>query len=163
MDGFHLANSTLERLGLRDRKGAVETFDGWGFLNLLDRLRTETDHVVHAPGFDRSVDEGVAGEIAVEPSASLVVVEGNYLLIDREPWSAVRSRLDVAWFCAIPGEERERRLVDRHIRHGRTPEAATAWAREVDGVNALLVEPPRRPDHSRQQPPCRVTIHGRPS
>ena len=140
MDGFHLANSTLDRLGLRDRKGSLETFDGWGFLALLDRLRAETGHTVYAPSFRRAVDEGVAGEIAVGPTARIVVVEGNYLLAEREPWSLVRSRLDAAWYCSTPGAAREARLIDRHVRHGRTVEAATAWAREVDGVNAALVE-----------------------
>ena len=143
MDGFHLANSTLDRLGLHDRKGAIETFDGWGFVALLERLHTETDHVVYAPSFDRRVDEGVAGEIAIEPEARVVVVEGNYLLVDREPWSRIHDRLEASWFCVTPGDERERRLVERHSRHGRTVEAATAWAREVDGANAVLIEASR--------------------
>ncbi|RKT31478.1 phosphoribulokinase/uridine kinase family protein [Microbacterium sp. AG1240] len=140
MDGFHLANATLDRLGIRDRKGAIDTFDGWGFVALLDRLRVETDHVIFAPSFRRVVDEGVAGEIAIEPAASVVVVEGNYLLADSAPWSGVRDRLDLAWFCRTPAGEREARLVDRHTRHGRTVEAATAWARGVDGANAVLIE-----------------------
>lgn len=143
MDGFHLANSTLDRLGVHDRKGAIDTFDGWGFLALLDRVRAETGHTVYAPGFQRAVDEGVAGEIAIEPAADIVVVEGNYLLADREPWDQVQGRLDTTWFCATPAEEREARLIDRHTRHGRTPEAATAWARDVDGVNAALIETTR--------------------
>ncbi|MCP3424528.1 nucleoside/nucleotide kinase family protein [Rothia sp. AR01] len=140
MDGFHLANATLDRLGLRDRKGALETFDGWGFLALLDRVRAETGHTVYAPSFRRAVDEGVAGELAIEPAAGVVVVEGNYLLAESGPWAQVRERLDTAWFCSTPAAEREARLVDRHVRHGRSLEAATAWAREVDGVNAALVE-----------------------
>lgn len=140
MDGFHLANSTLDRLGLHDRKGALETFDGWGFVALLDRLRTETGHTVYAPSFERTVDEGIAGEIAVDDAAQVVVVEGNYLLIDSEPWAGVRDRLDAAWFCATPPEERERRLIDRHTFHGRSFEAAAAWARDVDGANAVLIE-----------------------
>lgn len=140
MDGFHLANSTLDRLGLRERKGAIETFDGWGFVALLDRLRSETDHVVYAPSFARVVDEGVAGEVAIPPAATILVVEGNYLLANREPWSGIRDRLDATWFCSTPLSEREARLVDRHVRHGRTREAATAWAREVDGANAALIE-----------------------
>jgi pantothenate kinase len=140
MDGFHLANSTLVRLGLHDRKGAIETFDGWGFLALLDRLRTERGHTVYAPSFHRVVDEGVAGEIAIEDSMRFVVVEGNYLLVDRQPWSDVRSRFDELWFCTTPEDERLARLVDRHTRHGRTPEAALAWATEVDGTNAVLIE-----------------------
>ncbi|MEL4317581.1 nucleoside/nucleotide kinase family protein [Leifsonia sp. YIM 134122] len=140
MDGFHLANSTLDRLGIHDRKGAIETFDGWGFVALVDRLRAESGHTIYAPSFKRRVDEGVAGEIAVDDSATIVVIEGNYLLSDAAPWVGIRDRLDAAWFCSTPLEERERRLVDRHTRHGRTPEAATAWARDVDGANAVLIE-----------------------
>lgn len=143
LDGFHLANSMLDRLGLRERKGAIETFDGWGFLALLDRIRNERDHTVYAPSFQRTVDEGVAGEIAIEPEATIVVVEGNYLLVDEGPWAQIRSRLDAAWFCSTPAAERESRLIDRHTRHGRTLEAASAWAREVDGANAIVIEATR--------------------
>lgn len=143
MDGFHLANATLDRLGRHDRKGALDTFDGWGFVALLRRVRDETDHTVFAPSFHREVDEPVAGEIAVEPAHRVVVVEGNYLLVADEPWGRVRDLLDDAWFCRADGDERERRLVDRHTRHGRTVEAATAWATEVDGRNALVIESTR--------------------
>ncbi len=103
MDGFHLANATLDRLGRHARKGAIDTFDGWGVLALLRRLRVETDHVVYAPSFDRSVDEGVAGAVAVEPRTRLVVLEGNYLLVDEDPWGQLAAELDEAWFCATPG------------------------------------------------------------
>ena len=140
MDGFHLANSTLDRLGLHDRKGAIETFDGWGFVALLDRLRHERGHTVYAPSFHRVVDEGVAGEIAIEDSVQIVVVEGNYLLADGEPWSGARTRFDETWFCATPDAVRLARLVERHTEHGRTPEAALAWATEVDGANAVIIE-----------------------
>ncbi len=140
MDGFHLANSTLDRLGLHDRKGAIETFDGWGFVALLDRLRSERGHTVYAPSFHRVVDEGVAGEIAIDDSVRIVVVEGNYLLADGEPWSGARARFDETWFCATPDAERIARLVDRHTEHGRTPAAARAWATDVDGANAVLIE-----------------------
>jgi pantothenate kinase len=143
MDGFHLANSTLDRLGRHDRKGAIDTFDGWGFVALLERIRRELAHPVYAPSFDRSVDEPIAGGQAIMPGTRIVVAEGNYLLVDEEPWSRIRSLLAEAWFCAAPETERMRRLVDRHQRHGRTPSAALAWARGVDGTNALLIEPTR--------------------
>ncbi|MFG6279233.1 nucleoside/nucleotide kinase family protein [Microbacterium sp. 5K110] len=143
MDGFHLANATLDRLGRRDRKGALDTFDGWGFLALLHRVRAETDRTVFAPSFHRAVDEGVAGEIAIEPATRLVVVEGNYLLVDDGPWALVRDALDETWFCTAPPAAREARLIERHTRHGRTVEAATAWARNVDGGNADLIETTR--------------------
>jgi pantothenate kinase len=140
MDGFHLANATLERLGRRDRKGALDTFDGWGFLALLQRLRPEADHEIYAPSFRRAVDEPIAGEIAIPAGAGLIVVEGNYLLVDTEPWGRLTELFDESWFCVTPADERNRRLVDRHTRHGRTPDAAAAWAEEVDGVNARLIE-----------------------
>lgn len=143
MDGFHLANATLDRLGRHEHKGAIDTFDGWGFLALLQRVRAETGLTVFAPSFHREVDEGIAGEIAIEPEARVVVVEGNYLLVDDGPWARVRDALDEAWFCETPAATREARLVERHTRHGRTVEAATAWAREVDGVNAALIEATR--------------------
>lgn len=141
MDGFHLANRTLDALGLRERKGAPETFDGWGFAALLARVKAETDHVVYAPGFERAVDEPVAAEIAVEPAVRVVVVEGNYLLLDVEPWRHVDDLLHETWFVEATEEERVRRLVERHTAFGRTTEAALAWAHEVDGANARLIEP----------------------
>lgn len=143
MDGFHLANATLDELGRRDRKGAIDTFDGWGFVALLRRLLEEREHAVYAPGFDRSVDEPVAASIAVPASARLVVAEGNYLLVDEEPWAGIAGLLAESWFVATPEDERLRRLVERHTRHGRSPEAALAWATEVDGANARLIEPTR--------------------
>ncbi|HEY7103994.1 MAG TPA: nucleoside/nucleotide kinase family protein, partial [Mycobacteriales bacterium] len=86
MDGFHLADAALDRLGLRDKKGAPATFDGWGYLALLRRLATETDHPVWAPGFERTLEQPLAGSIPVGPEVRLVVTEGNYLLLDRPPW-----------------------------------------------------------------------------
>lgn len=139
MDGFHLANATLDRLGLRGGKGAIETFDGWGFVGLLERVRRETDHPVYAPSFERAVDEPVAGEIAIAPVHAIVVVEGNYLLDESEPWRRVRGLLDEAWFCDADDDERMPRLVRRHTEAGRTPEAALAWATEVDGANARRI------------------------
>ncbi|MDH6181198.1 pantothenate kinase [Microbacteriaceae bacterium SG_E_30_P1] len=143
MDGFHLANATLDRLGRRDRKGAIDTFDGWGFVALLERVRHETGNPIFAPSFERTVDEPVAGEIMIPPEAEIVVVEGNYLLVPEHPWLRGREAMDEAWFCSTDERERERRLVERHIRSGRSLDAAIAWARDVDGANARLIEPTR--------------------
>lgn len=143
MDGFHLANATLDRLGRRARKGAIDTFDGWGFVALLERVRHETDNPVFAPSFERTVDEPVAGEIMIPPETEIVVVEGNYLLVPEHPWLRGREAMDEAWFCSTDERERERRLVERHIRSGRSLDAAIAWARDVDGANARLIEPTR--------------------
>lgn len=149
MDGYHLANSTLDRLGIHDRKGAIDTFDGWGFTALLRRLLTELDHTVYAPSFDRAVDEGIAGEIAISPEVRIVVAEGNYLLVDQEPWSQILGLSAEIWFCETADSERLRRLVDRHERHGRSAAAALHWAETVDGKNALLIERSRDRAHLR--------------
>jgi pantothenate kinase len=140
MDGFHLANATLDSLGMHDRKGAIDTFDAAGFVALLRRLPHELDSPVYVPSFDRNVDEPIAGAIAISPATRVVVVEGNYLLAGAEPWSAIKPLLAETWFCATPEPERLARLIDRHTRHGRSPEAARAWAETIDGANALLIE-----------------------
>lgn len=143
MDGFHLADTTLDVLGRRDRKGAVDTFDGWGFLALLTRIVTEHDHIVYAPGFDRTVGEPITGSVAIPPRARLVITEGNYLLLNTDPWGRISRLLAESWFMATPEEERLHRLVERHTRHGRSPEDALAWAFTVDTPNAHLIEPTR--------------------
>jgi pantothenate kinase len=139
MDGFHLADRTLDALGLRDRKGAPETFDAWGYAALLRRLRARPAHVVWAPGFERVVEQPLAGAVAVAPEAELVVTEGNYLLLDRPEWCAVRAELDEVWFLDCPGDVRRIRLVARHVQFGKSPAEAEAWVARVDDANADLV------------------------
>lgn len=144
MDGFHLANSELRRLGRADRKGAYDTFDGAGYVALLERLRRPADEtVVYAPEFRRDLEEAIAGAIAVSPRTPLVVTEGNYLLLDREPWSRVRALLDQAWFIALDPAVRLQRLIARHIEFGRDEPAARAWIDASDEPNARLIEATR--------------------
>lgn len=140
MDGYHLANSMLDALGRHERKGAIDTFDGWGFLALLRRIISELDHTVYAPSFDRIVDEGVAGSIGISGQVRVVIVEGNYLLIDDGPWAHIPQLFAETWFCETLDEERLERLVDRHTRHGRSAEQALDWATTVDGKNAALIQ-----------------------
>ncbi len=140
MDGFHLANATLDRLGRRSRKGAIDTFDGWGFVALVRRLRTEVDHDVYAPSFRRDVDEPIAGELVVTAGTRIVVIEGNYLLVDESPWRDLLGLMDEAWYCHVDDAERVERLVVRHHTHGRSLTAAREWALTVDGANARLIE-----------------------
>jgi pantothenate kinase len=142
MDGFHLADAALTDLGLLERKGAPETFDAWGYAALLARLRT-ADHVVWAPGFERKLEQPLAGAIAVPPDAELVVTEGNYLLLDRPEWRAVRAELDEVVFLDCADDVRRPRLVARHVQFGKSPAAAEAWVSRVDDVNAALVQQSR--------------------
>lgn len=139
MDGFHLADVELDRLGLRDRKGAPATFDAAGYAALLRRLREDTGEVVYAPGFERVLEQPLAGAIPVPPTARLVVTEGNYLLLAEGPWTRVRPALDEVWFCEIDEAERIRRLVARHEEFGKGHAQAVAWVAGTDQRNADLV------------------------
>ncbi|MFJ4220493.1 nucleoside/nucleotide kinase family protein [Curtobacterium luteum] len=139
MDGFHLANTALDALGRRDRKGAIDTFDAGGYVALVRRLAVADEPVVWAPDFDRRVDEPVAGSIPVPRSTRLVVTEGNYLLDEDAPWADLPSLCTETWACVVDDAVRVDRLVGRHMRHGRDHDAARAWALEVDGVNAARV------------------------
>ena len=143
MDGFHLANVELERLGRRDRKGAADTFDAYGYATLLRRLRDPAEGIVYAPQFRREIEEPIAGAIPVLPETPLIVTEGNYLLLDRDGWSPLRGLLDEVWFLAPAEELRLDRLVRRHEAFGKAPEAARAWAHGTDQRNAELVESTR--------------------
>lgn len=139
MDGFHLADAELVRLGRLDRKGAIDTFDGWGYLALLERIRDETDHVVYAPAFERTLEQPLAGAIPVPPSARLVITDGNYLLDDEAPWRQTRDLLDEVWYCELPEDERRGRLVDRHVEFGKSPDHAHEWVLTVDEPNARRI------------------------
>lgn len=141
MDGFHLANATLDALGRHDRKGAPDTFDAFGYVHALRRVRSETEHPVYLPSFHRERDEPIAAQVVVEPHHRIVITEGNYLLLNEEPWPVVTQVCDEIWFCQVDDAERQRRLVERHHRHGRSIAQAQAWADTVDGANAGLVQP----------------------
>jgi pantothenate kinase len=144
MDGFHLADVALERLGLRQAKGAPDTFDAGGYIALLTRLRAvEPEDVVYAPMFERDLEQPLAGAIPVPRAARLVVTEGNYLLLEQGRWREVRPLLDEVWFCAPDPEIRLARLTARHVEFGKEPAAAAAWVATVDEPNAALVEATR--------------------
>ena len=139
MDGFHLAQVELDRLGARDRKGAIDTFDGGGLVSLLHRLHAADERVVYAPAFHREIEEPVAGSIPVPRSIPLVVVEGNYLLSDDGAWAQIADLLAESWYVEIDEATRMERLVARHMRFGRDRAAAEAHAFGSDQRNAKLI------------------------
>lgn len=139
MDGFHLSQPELERRGLADRKGAPESFDGLGYAELLDHLRSSPGESVSAPAYDRTVEEVVDGAVQVAGGAAVVVTEGNYLLLAGEPWCRVAPLLDLSCAVEVDGDVRRARLIDRHVFFGRSPEDARAWVERVDEPNAALV------------------------
>ena len=139
MDGFHLADVELERLGNRDRKGAPDTFDPLGYAALLRRLREDTDEMIYAPGFERIIEQPVAGTIGVSRATRLIVSEGNYLLVPTGGWERVRPLLDEVWYADLDEESRLRRLIDRHRRFGKSEHDAAAWATGSDERNATVI------------------------
>ncbi len=142
MDGFHLANDVLEALGRRQYKGRPDTFDVAGFLNLLDRLEQRETGPVYAPRFVREIEEPIAGSLAVPADAELVIVEGNYLLVDAPPWDAVAPRLAATYYLDTPEPVRMERLLVRHRRtYGQT--GAADWIERVDRPNSAIVEATR--------------------
>lgn len=144
MDGYHLTNQELKRLGRRDRKGAPSTFDPAGYVALLARLKAQSDNVVYAPEFRRELEEAVAGAIAIPRQIPLVVTEGNYLLLDRSPWSAIRTLIDEVWYLETDDLDRIERLIDRHIRFGKSPDDARAWVTRSDEANTRAITPTSR-------------------
>ena len=139
MDGFHLADAQLDRIGARGRKGAPDTFDTAGYAHLLERVKLAVDEPVYVPGFDRTLEQPLAAALVVLPSARLVVTEGNYLLLDDPDWARARRAMDAVWFVASDESERIARLVARHIEFGKTPDEARAWVATTDQRNAELV------------------------
>jgi len=140
MDGFHLAQAELARLGRQDRKGALDTFDGAGYVALLQRLGDATDDVVYAPEFRREIEEPVNAAVAVPRDVPLVITEGNYLLVDEGPWAQVRELLDEAWYVVQDEDTRLRLLIDRHVEFGKAPDFARDWVMRSDQRNAEVVE-----------------------
>jgi pantothenate kinase len=137
MDGFHFSQARLVALGRRERIGAPDTFDLDAFVATLEELRSPV--TVRAPLFDRTIEEPVADALEVTPDIRIVLVEGNYLLHDRDGWERVAPLLDLTAYVDEDDEVRRERLIARHIEFGKTPDAARAWVLGPDEANARLI------------------------
>ncbi len=138
MDGYHFDNAVLAERGLLPRKGAPQTFDVDGLASDLARIRAGGGEVA-VPVFDRTLDLARAGARVIRPDQTVVLVEGNYLLLDQPPWSGLASVFDRTVFLPVAEAELRRRLVDRWLGHGLDPAAAAARAEGNDLPNAALV------------------------
>ncbi len=143
MDGFHLSNAVLIESGLRDRKGAYDTFDVAGFVTALRRVRDEPLAHIYLPVFHREIEESIAAEAAIAPNIRGVVVEGNYLLTQGGGWESVRPLLDWCWFVDVDAPIRRQRLVERATATYGSVEAGEAWVRQVDEPNGELIDTTR--------------------
>jgi pantothenate kinase len=140
MDGFHLSNKVLKELGRSDRKGAQDTFDVTGFTTLIERIKSDSADPIYYPVFNRSIEESIAAQGVVYPSTRVVIVEGNYLMHDKDGWQEISPLLDQSWYAFLDEDIRISRLISRHIAFGKDPESAKAWAKGSDQVNAELIE-----------------------
>ena len=141
MDGYHLANVELARLGRAGRKGAEDTFDSAGYVSLLRRLKNQqANEIVYAPEFRREIEEPIANAIPVFPETQLVITEGNYLLLDHGHWAGISDLLDEIWYVDIDHSIRRERLVKRHMHFGRSQSAAEDWVANTDEPNAVRIE-----------------------
>ena len=140
MDGFHLSNKVLKELGRSDRKGAQDTFDVTGFTTLIARIKSDGAEPIYYPVFDRSIEESIAAQGVVYPSTRVVIVEGNYLMHDRDGWQEISPLLDQSWYAYLDEDLRISRLISRHVAFGKDPDSAKAWAKGSDQVNAELIE-----------------------
>lgn len=149
LDGWHLSSDLTAKLGAGDQRGAPHTFDVAGFIVLLRRIRAQSDFgdgpTIYAPDFRREIEEPVAGSIAIDVSTPVIVVEGNYLLLDCAMWREIHPLLDLSYYVHLDDEERQRRLIDRHIRFGKSPEDAKRWVLGTDERNARLIDHLRLP------------------
>lgn len=143
MDGFHLDNSVLEPRGLLPRKGAPETFDLNGFMELLQRVKA--GGAVKVPTFDRDNDRVVPDAEAIAEDKRVIVVEGNYLLYDATGWRDLNALWDFSVFVRTDVEILRQRLIDRWLEQGLNQKAAEARAEGNDLANARAVMERRMP------------------
>ncbi|WP_426033855.1 nucleoside triphosphate hydrolase [Cypionkella sp. TWP1-2-1b2] len=137
MDGFHYDDAVLLARGARDRKGAPDTFDAQGFFHLLRRLRVEDEIAI--PLFDRDLEISRAGADIVTAQDRLLVVEGNYLLLNEAPWPDAAPLFDLTVWIDVAEAELDRRLQARWAHYGKTPAEARAWIDSNDLPNIRRV------------------------
>jgi len=140
MDGYHYSNEYLEELGLLNLKGVPRSFDVEAFVSLVESVKRAPDDVHLAPEFRREIEASIPNAIEITPKHQVVVVEGNYLLMDEEPWTRLGLCFDEVWFLSLDESTRQERLLKRHIENGRSVEEAAEKIRETDDPNSKLVD-----------------------
>lgn len=140
MDGFHRYNAELVALNLRELKGVPDSFDSDLFVSYLTRLRELPLERTGWPTFDRAIEEPTIDGTFIEPQHKIVIVEGNYLLLDKAPWDKVRHILDQIWYIDCDASTIEPRLIARHMQGGKNREGAKAKVESTDLPNARLID-----------------------
>jgi pantothenate kinase len=140
MDGFHMSNEELLELGRRDRKGAPDTFDVASFTQTLAAIKVSDGEDIKFPIFKREIEASIPDAGVIPAKATLIIVEGNYLLHDQSGWEQVGGYLDESWYLQVDDELRMQRLIARHIAFGKSPEDAKDWSEGTDEANARVID-----------------------
>ena len=139
MDGYHFDDRVLVPRGLRSRKGAPDTFDVAGFYHMLQRLKRNEEAEIAVPVFDRDLEIARAGARMIPRSVRHLIVEGNYLLLDRPGWSSLRGLFDTTVMIATPEAVLRQRLVERWQGYQLPPEEVTTKVETNDLPNGRLI------------------------
>ncbi len=140
MDGFHLPSNILEERGLLNIKGAPETFDADSFVEFINRLHEFPDRSIMCPAYDRKIHDPVENSITIQPSNRLIIIEGNYLLLNVSPWNIIRAKMNEIWYIDTPLKTIKERLFHRHIAGGTSKKEAERKVTSVDLPNAELIK-----------------------
>lgn len=140
MDGYHLSNSQLKRLNREHKKGAYNTFDIFGFTNLLERINKDIHTNIYFPVFYREIEESFSADAVVSAQTKVVITEGNYLLHNEGGWEKVKNELVETWYLQVDENLRIERLIERHKKFGKDQKSAEFWAKGSDESNAKLVD-----------------------
>lgn len=142
MDGYHYNRQQLDAMDdpreAHARRGAPFTFDAERFVKELCAARHRGSGLF--PGFDHYVGDPVENAIELRPGKQVVIVEGNYLLLDDPPWASLQNDVfDVTWYLDVSVDECRRRVEDRHVATGLTRAEAQHRVSSNDVPNAILV------------------------
>ncbi len=140
MDGFHLPNNVLKERGLTNVKGTPETFDAGSFVKLINRLHEFQNQSIMCPAYDRIIHDPVQNSITIKPCNRLIIVEGNYLLLNHSPWNIIRTKMNEIWYVDTPLKTIKERLLHRHIAGGARKGEAERKIASVDLLNAELLK-----------------------
>ncbi|MEM8654083.1 MAG: nucleoside/nucleotide kinase family protein [Pseudomonadota bacterium] len=138
MDGFHLDDGLLRADGTLNRKGAPHTFDADGFNRMINALQSP-DGVVF-PLFDRTREIAIAGAGRISADCVTVLVEGNYLLLNQEPWTALHDKWTYTIALHPPLEDLRARLTARWAEHGKPDAQAWIDTNDMPNINTVLTQ-----------------------
>ncbi|KAF2711336.1 P-loop containing nucleoside triphosphate hydrolase protein [Pleomassaria siparia CBS 279.74] len=152
MDGFHHTRKMLSSFHDPEeafrRRGAPFTFDAEGCVKFAKVLKNtpvttskESEVFIHAPSFDHAVKDPTPDSISISSRTRLVIVEGNYTLLNQSPWNEIAGTSNEKWFVDAPVEIVKDRLAKRHLAAGieTSPLAAIERAEQNDIPNGELI------------------------